>query len=96
MNAPAQALASDAQPRSARLGLRIGRARKLVEVESYAEASRLYAALRDQSGYGASRMPEGRIYDAATNQLVARLSYNGRIWAGERCIFDPFGTEAAT
>ena len=96
MSSTAQALASDAQPRPARLGLRIGLTRKLVEVESYAEASRLYSALRDRSCQGASRMPEGRIYDAATEKLVARVSYNGRIWAGERCIFDPFGTEAAT
>ena len=87
MSAPAKI------PVPARLALRVGGARTLVEVACFAEASRLYAALRDQSGYGASRMPEGRIYDAATEKLVANLSYNGRVWQGDRCVFDPFGIE---
>lgn len=79
-----------------RLALRLGRSRTLVEVASYAEASRIYSELRDRAGHDVNTMPEGRVYDADTNQLVARLSYNGRVWAGERCLFDPFGTEAAT
>lgn len=77
-----------------RLALRIGRSRNLVEVSSFAEASRLYSELRDRSGRGASSMPEGRIYDADTIELVASLSYNGRVWHSDRCLFDPFGAEA--
>lgn len=81
---------------STRLALRLGRSRTLVEVASYAEASRIYSELRDRAGHDVNNMPEGRVYDAETHQLVARLSYNGRIWAGERCLFDPFETEPAT
>jgi len=79
---------------AARLALRLGRA--LVEVASFAEASRIFSELRDRSGHDVNTMPEGRIYDAETSKLVARLSYNGRVWSGERCLFDPFGTEATT
>ena len=74
----------------ARLALRIGRSRDLVEVASLAAASRLYAELRDRSGHDVNTMPEGRVYDAETSKLVASISYNGRIWQGDRCVFDPF------
>ena len=77
----------------ARLALRIGRARTLIEVASFAEASRIYAEMRDRSGRGASSLPEARLYDADTNQLVARISYNGRVWRGDRCLVDPFEAE---
>ena len=71
------------------LALRIGRGRTLVEVADYAEASRLYSELRDHSGLGASRMPEGRIYRGET--LVATLSYNGKVWdRADRCVFNPY------
>lgn len=79
----------------ARLALRIGRARRAVEVASLAEASRVYVELRDRSGLGASSMPEGRILDPDTGALVASLSYNGRVWdRDDRCVFDPFDAEA--
>jgi len=78
----------------ARLALRIGRSRTLVAVANFAEASRFYAELRDRSGHGASSMPEGRIYDAETGKPVASLSYNGKVWDGGRCLFDPFEAEA--
>jgi hypothetical protein len=87
MTAPAQVTTP------ARLALRIGRSRNLVEVASLAEASRIYAELRDRTGRGASTMPEGRIYDAETCKLVANLSYNGRVWQGDRCVYDPFEAE---
>ena len=75
----------------ARLGLRIGRSRTLQEVTDFAEASRIYSELRDRLGVGVSRMPEGRIYDAETTELVATLSYNGKVWdAAERCVFNPY------
>ena len=89
MTAPARVAAP------ARLALRIGRARTLVEVPSFAEASRIFSELRDRSGFDVNTMPEGRIYDAETSQLVARLSYNGRIWdKAECCLFDPFEGKA--
>lgn len=47
------------------------------EVASVADASALYQRLRDQSGMGASRWPQGRL----TGGL--RISYNGRVWRGE-------------
>ena len=79
----------------ARLALRIGRSRHLVEVASFAEASTIYAELRDRSGRGASSMPEGRIYGAETGKPVASLSYNAKVWdRADRCLFDPFGSEA--
>jgi len=93
MNVIAQAQANTHEL-PARLGLRIGRTRQLVEVASFGEASLIYAALRDRSGHDVNSMPEGRIYDAATEKLVARLSYNGRVWdLAEQCVFDPFGSE---
>jgi hypothetical protein len=79
-----------------RLALRIGSSANLVEVASFAEASRLYSELRDRYGRGASSMPKGRIYDAETIELVASLSYNARVWDGDRCLFDPFGAEACS
>lgn len=79
----------------ARLALRVGTSRTLLEVADLAEASRVYCELRDRSGLGASSMPEGRIYDARTTRLAATLSYNGRVWdAHDRCVFDPYEGEA--
>ena len=47
-------------------------------VASFKEASALYEAKRDASGQGASRFRDGEIYEGET--LVARVSYNGRVW----------------
>ena len=74
------------------LGLRLGNARVLVEVGSYAEASALYARLRDEGGHGASTMPRGRLY--RDGRLVAEVSYNGRVWQGDACVYDPSGVGA--
>ena len=76
----------------ATLGLRLGRSRVLVEVGSYAEASALYARLRDEGGHGASTMPRGWIYHGG--KLVAEVSYNGRVWQGDACVYDPSGVGA--
>jgi len=48
------------------------------------EASRVFAAYREKSDLGASDMNArcGIIYDAQ-NRIVARISYNGRIWDTE-------------
>ena len=53
----------------------------------------MYCAARDASGFGASAVPDGRIV-TASGRLVARISYNGRVWppepwhAGQRPLFD--------
>lgn len=56
--------------------------RKRYQVESLARASEMYCAARDKSGEGASRIPEGKIV-TADGRFVARISYNGRVWAEE-------------
>ena len=74
------------------LGLRLGRSRTLIEVQSLAEASGIYQRLRDESGHGASTMPRGRVY--RDGKLVAEVSYNGRVWQGDACVYDPSGVGA--
>lgn len=49
-------------------------------VDGHADASRLYEARRDASGEGASTFDDGHIVDAEGRE-VARISYNGRVWA---------------
>ena len=57
-------------------------ARRLHEVESLQEASAVCCAFRDANGHGASDMCRGfgRVTDMS-GKLIARVSYNGRIWA---------------
>lgn len=57
-------------------------ARKRFHVASLAQASQLYCQARDISGEGASRVPEGKVV-TAEGRLVARISYNGRVWPAE-------------
>lgn len=47
--------------------------------------SDIYSAMRDQLGLGASKMPEGKIFE--NGRQTARVSYNGRVWAG--AVYDP-------
>jgi hypothetical protein len=47
---------------------------------SLEEAQRGYIALRNRLGYGASQFGFGEVFDEA-GQLVATISYNGRLWA---------------
>lgn len=44
------------------------------------EAQRGYVALREETGYGASQVGFGHVFDEA-GQLIAHISYNGRLWA---------------
>lgn len=60
------------------LTLKIG-SRLTVKVADLTEASERYSEARDASGEGASTFREGRVFDG--NKVVARISYNGRIWA---------------
>jgi len=73
------------------LGLRIGNGRTLLAVADYAEASRVYSEMRDGSGLGASKLPRARLY--RSGRKVAEVSYNGRVWEGDECVFDPFGRD---
>jgi hypothetical protein len=52
-----------------------------ISIQFADEASRVFSAYREKHGFGASEMENGcgDIYDAADN-LVGRVSYNGRIW----------------
>jgi hypothetical protein len=89
------------------LALGLGRSRALVAVADLAEASRVYRRLCEENmartGKGASAMPEGLVYDTtgATPRLVARVSWNGRVWSpkpwapGDEPLFDPSATGGA-
>lgn len=48
------------------------------DVADFAEASRVFSHLRDESGEGASSWPEGQLRSHGVK--FARISYNGRIW----------------
>lgn len=54
---------------------------KSYTVATIEEASRLYGELRDKSGKGASKWPEGKI--ETEDGTVYRVSYNGRVWTNE-------------
>lgn len=45
---------------------------------TWADASRLYSQRRERTGLGTSGFPEGNIL--IDGILIARISYNGRIW----------------
>lgn len=55
--------------------------RRTFPVATYAEASSIYAAQRDQSGEGYSTFPFGKIYGADKKQL-GYVTYNGKVRAG--------------
>lgn len=77
-----------------RIALGFGRARDLMEVTDFAAASATYRAEVGASGCGYSTMPQGWVYDLGgpTPRRIARVSYNGRVWAlgdDETLLFDP-------
>ncbi len=51
-----------------------------VEVDSLSEASLLCRAYIKRCGLCASNWTGGEVKDTLTNQFVARVSYNGRVW----------------
>jgi hypothetical protein len=89
------------------LALGLGKAKALVAVADFAEASRVYRRLCEENmartGKGASAMPEGLVYDTtgAAPRLVARVSWNGRVWSpkpwapGDEPLYDPSATGGA-
>ena len=66
---------------------------------SFAEASALYCALRDESGEGVSTFPEGKIRADAGGRTTARVSYNGKVWPRWEWqptmtpLFDPYAVD---
>lgn len=67
--------------------LKIGR-RSTHPVKSYAEASAIYCAVRDESEEGVSTFPGGVIKDV-DNKTIANISYNGRVWVGDMVVCEP-------
>lgn len=64
--------------------------RKCYPVADVEAASRLYQELRDQSGLGASRWPSGKLSNGFT------ISYNGRVWDGDKLISEAAAGERGT
>lgn len=67
-------------PLTLKVGTRVKHA-----VSDLAEASRIYQALRDQSGEGASTWPDGSVGRY-------RISFNGRVWLGEELVLEAVRT----
>lgn len=65
--------------------LKVGR--RLFQVASFEEASRMFCAARDKAGEGASRTPSPQIVDER-GEVIAHVSYNGRVWAGASYVAD--------
>jgi hypothetical protein len=61
------------------LTLLIGKRR--YPVASIEDASRMFCAARDKSGFGASKITTPLIY-RADGGLLGYISYNGRVWSG--------------
>jgi hypothetical protein len=61
------------------LFLEIGR--KRVQVASFEEASRMFCAVRNRAGTGASRTPPAKIVDEA-GKRIGYVAYNGRVFEG--------------
>lgn len=55
-------------------------------VETLKECSDIFSAVRDQSGQGCSRFPNGKIFKGG--KQIAYVSYNGRVWPGTTYVAD--------
>ena len=54
--------------------------KKAVEVESLSAASVAVRKFIELNDLGSSDFGGGEVYDSSTNMLIAKVSYNGRIW----------------
>ena len=85
--------------RAHRFALGLGASRELLGFDTREEARLAYVRIRNESGLGASGLPEGVIYDLspATPKPVSVVSYNGRLWdfvewsAGQRRVYESLG-----
>ena len=61
-------------------------------MDSFADASRLYEAMRDEYHEATADVRAAPPFPSATLTLYGRqytLSGNGRVWAGDRLVYDP-------
>jgi hypothetical protein len=63
--------------------------KKAVEIQSLSEASSEVRKFIDMNGFGLSDFFGGEVYDSTTNKLIAKVSYNGRIWDINGCEISP-------
>ena len=54
--------------------------KKAIEVESLPAASAAIRQFIELNGFGSSDFAGGNVYNSSTNKLIAKVSYNGRIW----------------
>ena len=54
--------------------------KKAIEVESLPAASAAVRQFIELNDFGSSDFMGGEVYDSSTNRLIAKISYNGRIW----------------
>lgn len=59
-----------------------------IEVASFALASFAARTYIEEFGLGAGNWAGGDITDPEGNAL-GRVSYNGRVWVGETCVYEP-------
>ena len=57
--------------------------KKAVEVENFAAASIAVRKFIEQNDFGSSDFIGGEVYDSSTDKLIAKISYNGRIWGAD-------------
>ena len=67
--------------------------RKRFQIASFEEASRMFCLAREKMGEGASRTPSPPIVDER-GEVIAHVSYNGRVWAGASCTTTAWGADA--
>jgi hypothetical protein len=58
----------------------VGIRARWVAVADYVVASRACREFIEANDLGASRWRGGRVVDAVTKEVVANVSYNGRVW----------------
>lgn len=68
----------------------LGILRLWVLVPGYAQASAVCRRWLDANGYGAGNWDGGRVRRG--RNVVARVGYNGRVWEGDRCVYEPVRT----
>ena len=54
--------------------------KKAVEIESLSAASAAVRQFIESKDFGSSYFIGVEVYDSLANKLIARVSYNGRIW----------------
>lgn len=55
-------------------------AKRIPDLADLAAVSAAYVKVREARGFGASKMPNGAVYQDGHH--IGYVSYNGRVWAG--------------